>query len=91
MRLFFLLLASIVLAGCGGSGFDFEPANGPQSRFGDTKPVAFAGGSPHGFEIHGIDVARYQGDINWRTAGANGVSFAYIKATEGGDVFDVAF
>ena len=31
----------------------------------------------------GIDVASHQGDINWKTVAANGVSFAYIKATEG--------
>ncbi|KAI0044253.1 glycoside hydrolase family 25 protein [Auriscalpium vulgare] len=33
----------------------------------------------------GIDVSRYQGSINWNTGTvkANGVAFAYIKATEG--------
>ena len=31
----------------------------------------------------GIDVSHYQGTINWGTVAANGVSFAYIKATEG--------
>lgn len=31
----------------------------------------------------GIDVSGYQPSINWATAKANGVAFAYIKATEG--------
>ena len=31
----------------------------------------------------GIDVSSYQGNVNWNTVVANGVSFAYIKATEG--------
>jgi GH25 family lysozyme M1 (1,4-beta-N-acetylmuramidase) len=31
----------------------------------------------------GIDVSSYQGDVNWNTVVDNGVSFAYIKATEG--------
>jgi len=31
----------------------------------------------------GIDVSSHQGDVNWNTVTANGVSFAYLKATEG--------
>ena len=31
----------------------------------------------------GIDVSGYQPSINWATVKANGVTFAYIKATEG--------
>ncbi|KAK3805375.1 MAG: glycoside hydrolase family 25 protein, partial [Benniella sp.] len=31
----------------------------------------------------GIDVSGYQGIINWNSVKANGVEFAYIKATEG--------
>jgi len=36
-------------------------------------------------------VSRWQGDINWRQVRSAGVSFAYIKATEGGDVADPMF
>jgi GH25 family lysozyme M1 (1,4-beta-N-acetylmuramidase) len=32
---------------------------------------------------HGIDVSGYQPNINWATVKANGIQFAYIKATEG--------
>jgi len=31
----------------------------------------------------GIDVSGYQPSVNWATVKANGVTFAYIKATEG--------
>nr|QNJ46237.1 GH25 muramidase [Flammulina velutipes KACC42780] len=33
--------------------------------------------------LNGIDVSGYQPNVNWATVKANGVSFAYIKATEG--------
>jgi len=39
------------------------------------------------FEIEaqpkGIDVSSHQGNVNWNAVVSNGVSFAYIKATEG--------
>ncbi len=60
-------------------------------RFSDIDPVRFIGPSPRAFPIHGIDVSRYQGDINWRMARRRGVTFAFIKATEGGDHFDIKF
>ncbi|WP_078860442.1 lysozyme [Streptomyces rubellomurinus] len=31
----------------------------------------------------GMDVASYQGNVDWSTAAANGARFAYVKATEG--------
>lgn len=34
-------------------------------------------------ESYGIDVSSYQGQVAWPAAAQNGVSFAYIKATEG--------
>lgn len=33
--------------------------------------------------IHGIDVAKYQQHIDWKTVANSGYEFAYIKATEG--------
>jgi lysozyme len=47
--------------------------------------------SPRDYPIHGIDVARYQGDIDWNTVRRGGVAFAWIKATEGGDYTDPKF
>lgn len=47
--------------------------------------------SPQAYAIHGIDISRYQGDIDWPEAKRSGVNFAWIKATEGGDYIDPAF
>jgi lysozyme len=41
--------------------------------------------------IQGIDVSKYQGDIDWQAVHDSGVRFAWIKATEGGDVLDSHF
>nr|WP_246045310.1 glycoside hydrolase family 25 protein [Rubellimicrobium roseum] len=60
-------------------------------RFGDAHPVEWKGLSPMFHPVHGIDVSRYQTAIDWPMARANGVSFAFIKATEGGDRVDPAF
>jgi lysozyme len=43
------------------------------------------------FPIHGIDVSKYQGGIDWPAAAKGGVRFAYLKATEGGDRKDDRF
>jgi lysozyme len=45
----------------------------------------------HTMPIQGIDVSYWQGDIDWRKVREAGVSFAYIKATEGGDHLDPKF
>jgi len=45
------------------------------------------GASPVGLEKRalpkGIDVSSYQGTVDWTTQAANGITFTYIKATEG--------
>jgi lysozyme len=46
---------------------------------------------PTDFPVHGIDISRWQGDIDWFSARRGGVSFAFIKATEGGDHVDPRF
>jgi lysozyme len=43
------------------------------------------------FAVHGIDVSKYQGDIDWTAVKDAGVDFAFIKATEGGDNADPKF
>ena len=43
------------------------------------------------YAVHGTDVSKYQTSIDWHKAKANGVSFAFIKATEGGDRIDSYF
>jgi len=46
---------------------------------------------PADYPIHGIDVSRYQGVIDWKTVKEEGHRFAWIKATEGGDHADEKF
>jgi lysozyme len=41
--------------------------------------------------IHGIDVSKWQGKIDWASVRAAGTQFAFIKATEGGDHVDERF
>jgi lysozyme len=43
------------------------------------------------YDVQGVDVSWHQGAIDWRALAADGVAFAYIKATEGGDHVDPRF
>ncbi len=43
------------------------------------------------FAVQGIDVSRYQGDVDWQAVAGSGMRFAWIKATEGGDYLDDKF
>lgn len=43
------------------------------------------------YPVQGIAVSHDNGEIVWPTAAADGVDFAYIKATEGADMHDVRF
>jgi lysozyme len=62
---------------------------------GGAGPVdVFAGSNfphPRDYPIHGIDVSKFQGEIDWNAVASSGVKFAYIKATEGGDHADERF
>lgn len=79
-----LFAVSVSLAGCSGFNFDKKPAalSGSSSAM---IPVA------QSYPVHGVDVSRYQGQIDWREARKAGTRFAYIKATEGGDHADENF
>jgi lysozyme len=39
----------------------------------------------------GIDISYYQGEVDWTAVRGDGVGFAYLKATEGGDRIDPRF
>lgn len=43
------------------------------------------------FPVWGVDVSHYQGKIDWETLAAQGVQFAFIKATEGSGHTDERF
>lgn len=42
-------------------------------------------------ERYGIDVSRHQKAIDWERVADDGIDFAYIKASEGGDLVDIRF
>ena len=46
---------------------------------------------PWQYPVHGIDVSKYQGDVDWHAVRRSGIDFAFIKATEGGDHTDDRF
>src|SRR5918993_3190250 len=78
-----LVAAALALAACAQQA-GYYPAKT------DVKPhpnVARA----HTLPIHGIDVSRWQGKIDWASVRAAGTQFAFIKATEGGDHIDPRF
>lgn len=57
-------------------------------RWGDDDPVDWPGKTPDRYAVHGVDLSRFQGAVNWRQAASAGVQFAFAKATEGGDLLD---
>jgi lysozyme len=59
--------------------------------FRDADPVDFGRHSPRKLDVHGVDVSRWQGDIDWAKLRRHGANFAYIKATDGGDHLDPMF
>jgi lysozyme len=89
-----IILLATALAACGG-----PRTNAPESRAHGTPTPVFADHKPHDwtevrpwdYPVHGIDVSKWQGEIDWRQVRASGVAFAYIKATEGGDHADDRF
>lgn len=61
-------------------------------RVGDRDPVRFSGRQPRSYPIQGIDAARFQNEILWdKVATRGGIRFAFLKATEGGDLLDPSF
>ena len=60
-------------------------------RFSDAKPMNFGKVKPKHHAVHGVDVSRWQGNIDWATLRSQGANFAYIKATDGGDHLDPMF
>ena len=78
------LLGALLVAGC---------SSGIQQQ-GATKGYAPKASLHNGaveFPVHGIDVSKYQGDIDWDRVRGAGTKFAFIKATEGGDHADEKF
>lgn len=75
-----------------------DPGGRPQGRsrvysqrFRDAKPINFGKVAPKHYAVHGVDVSRWQGNIDWPKLRSQGANFAYIKATDGGDHVDPMF
>ncbi len=62
-----------------------------ERRFRDAKPINFGKRSPKHLPVHGVDVSRWQGNIDWEKLRSQGANFVYIKATDGGDHLDPMF
>lgn len=60
-------------------------------RFRDAKPINFGKASPLRHAVHGVDVSRWQGNIDWARLRTQGANFVFIKATDGGDHIDPMF
>ncbi|MCP4315995.1 MAG: glycoside hydrolase family 25 protein [Hyphomicrobiales bacterium] len=87
---FALILLLFAVMSCTTSDLGLEPEASP-SRYGDSDPQYFGTRHPATHEVHGIDVSKWQGDIDWRRLKRADVAFAYIKSTEGGDHRDENF
>jgi lysozyme len=85
------LAALLLLSACGSS----VPVVGDIPEGASSKAGAgnshFTDVHPNDFSIHGIDVSKYQGDVDWEAVKRSGVKFAWIKATEGGNHVDEKF
>jgi len=95
-----VICALLVLGGCGSVLSDktliesgkLPATTSPGLRFGDHKPHSWKGSkNPKNYTIHGIDVSKYQGRIDWVQVKKAGIEFAFIKSTEGGDRLDERF
>jgi lysozyme len=77
-------LAAGLMAALAGCGSNYYPLKG------DSKPHS---GVAHAqrYPVHGIDVSKFQGEIDWAEVKRAGTKFAFIKATEGGDHLDERF
>ncbi len=103
MRNVFLCAAiGLMLLSCGRRAPAPQPSEPPAEvdlsapsavypAFADADPHDWDRRRPEHYAVHGLDVSRWQGQVDWRQARAAGISFVFIKATEGGDVADSMF
>lgn len=86
-----LLPVAMALGGCTSASYDLIETGSVPHKFADSDPQHFEGKGPQRHEYHGIDVSKWNGDIDWRQVRRSGVAFAFIKATEGKDRIDARF
>lgn len=94
MRIPFIFGLALLITACSSSSpssvLDLNLAV-QNPKFGDSDPVDWPARTPWHYPVHGIDVSKYQSDIDWKTTKRGGIAFAFIKATEGGDHLDERF
>ncbi len=96
-RVFFLAILCLTLAGCAAPRRAVAPGHNPPAvtviapAFGDSDPHPDVGRLPQHYAVQGVDLSRWQSGVDWPRARGAGVNFAFVKATEGGDVFDPMF
>ncbi|MCM1254430.1 MAG: hypothetical protein NC321_16555 [Clostridium sp.] len=56
-----------------------------------AKKIRITPVSARRFEVRGVDVSHYQGDIDWEKLAGQDIDFAFIKATEGSSHIDECF
>jgi lysozyme len=93
MRLIALAVLPVLLAlaSCSTADYDLVETASIAPRFHDEDPQDFGPKTPHHHPIHGIDVSKWNGDIDWFQVRQSGVSFVFMKATEGKDSLDNKF
>jgi lysozyme len=90
------VVAGLALSACSAIGGDVEVqrtalTTSVPAGAGLSSPLTGAITTPDDHAIQGIDVSKYQGPVDWASVRSAGVSFAYLKATEGGDRVDDRF
>jgi lysozyme len=93
MRRFALLVLPVLLAlaSCSSVEYDLVQTASVSPQFHDKDPQDFGTRTPQHHPIHGIDISKWNGDIDWQRVRGSGVSFVFIKATEGKDSIDNKF
>ena len=87
-KMLLAILAILSLAACAG-GVEHSTR---RARVGGSLPAPVAiPVDTSRYTIHGVDVSKYQGQIDWLAAAEGGTQFAWIKATEGADHMDENF
>ena len=79
------LCLALTLGSCGGGG-----GGGEFIVDGDSDPHEGVRRA-HSMPVQGIDISKYQGDIDWDRVREAGIRFAYLKVSEGGDHVDDRF
>ena len=70
-----LLLA---LASCTSTDYDLVETASISPKFQDMDPQDFGRITPHHHPVHGIDVSKWNGDIDFQSVKNSGVSFVFI-------------